>query len=153
MFNDVIISVDGPINGYVVVFDMQGVCLRHLTRVQFGPLRNFMAYIQVLFLVTGRSLWILIRSLQEAHPVRLKKIYIVHTAWFVNQAFAIVKPFIKTELMSLLHFTTGGPDEIFSEDVLPEVDKSAHKCTKEKLQEHSVFLFLSLRPKRNTAAS
>lgn len=47
MFNDVVISGDGPINGYVVVFDMQGVCLRHLTRVQFGPLRNFMAYIQV----------------------------------------------------------------------------------------------------------
>lgn len=62
---------------------------------------------------------------QEAHPVRLKKIYIVHTAWFVNQAFAIVKPFIKTELMSLLHFTTGGPDEIFPPEVLPEV-KRAH---------------------------
>jgi hypothetical protein len=59
--------------------------------------------------------------LKEAHPVRLKKIYIVHTAWFVNQAFAIVKPFIKTELMSLLHFTTGGPDEIFPLEILPEV--------------------------------
>lgn len=47
MFNDVIISEDGPINGYVVVFDMEGVCLRHLTRVQISPLRNFMAYIQV----------------------------------------------------------------------------------------------------------
>jgi hypothetical protein len=47
MFNDVVISQDGPINGYVVVFDMSGVCLRHLTRVQFGPLRNFMQYIQV----------------------------------------------------------------------------------------------------------
>lgn len=101
MFNDVIISVDGPINGYVVIFDMEGVCLRHLTRVQIGPLRNFMAYIQ------------------EAHPVRLKKIYIVHAAWFVNQAFAIARPFIKTELMSLLHFTTGGPDEIFPLDILP----------------------------------
>ena len=53
--------------------------------------------------------------------MRLKKIYIVHTAWFVNQAFAIVKPFIKTELMSLLHFTTGGPDEIFPLEALPEV--------------------------------
>lgn len=53
--------------------------------------------------------------------MRLKKIYIVHTAWFVNQAFAIVKPFIKTELMSLLYFTTGGPDEIFPPEVLPEV--------------------------------
>lgn len=51
MFNDVVISVDGPLNGYVVVFDMKGVCLRHLTRVQFGPLRNFMAYIQVNFII------------------------------------------------------------------------------------------------------
>lgn len=47
MFNDMVLSRDGPINGYVVVFDMQGVCLRHLTLVQFGPLRNFMSYIQV----------------------------------------------------------------------------------------------------------
>lgn len=58
---------------------------------------------------------------QEAHPVRLKKIYVVHAAWFVNQAFAIARPFIKTELMSLLHFTTSGPDEIFPLDVLPVV--------------------------------
>jgi CRAL/TRIO domain len=70
--------------------------------------------------------------LQEAHPVRLKKIYIVHSQWFVNQAFAIVKPFIKTELMSLLHFTTGGPDEIFPPEILPEVngkEKKSETCT------------------------
>lgn len=47
MFNDMVLSRDGPINGYVVVFDMSGVCLRHLTLVQFGALRNFMSYIQV----------------------------------------------------------------------------------------------------------
>jgi hypothetical protein len=45
----------------------------------------------------------------------------VHTAWFVNHCMALVKPFIKTELMSLLHFTTGGPDEIFPLEILPEV--------------------------------
>lgn len=53
--------------------------------------------------------------------MRLKKIYVVHAAWFVNQAFAIAKPFIKTELMSLLHFTTSGPEEIFPSDILPIV--------------------------------
>lgn len=47
MFNDMVLSRDGPINGYVVVFDMAGVSLRHLTLVQFGALRNFMSYIQV----------------------------------------------------------------------------------------------------------
>lgn len=53
MFNDVIISEDGPLDGYVVVFDMEGVCLRHLTRVQISPLRNFMAYIQVCVLASS----------------------------------------------------------------------------------------------------
>lgn len=57
--------------------------------------------------------------------MRLKKIYIIHAAWFVNQAFAIARPFIKTELMSLLHFTTGGADEIFEPELLPLVSISA----------------------------
>lgn len=47
MFNDVQISEDGPLKGYFVVFDMKGVRLAHLAKVQFGPLRTFMAYIQV----------------------------------------------------------------------------------------------------------
>lgn len=126
-----VLSRDGPINGYVVVFDMQGVCLRHLTLVQFGALRNFMSYIQVSSTRRLSATFQLINSLsfhfklpQEAHPVRLKKIYVIHTAWFINQAFAIVKPFIKTELMSLLHFTTGGADEIFPTEILPSVSES-----------------------------
>jgi hypothetical protein len=102
MFNDVQISLDGPIEGYIVVFDMKGVRLSHLARVQFGPLRNFMQYIQ------------------EAHPVRLKKIYIVHTASFINQVMALVKPLIKSELLSLLKFSTGSPSEFFSAEYLPE---------------------------------
>ena len=67
MFNDVQISKDGPIDGYIVIFDMKGIRLGHLTKVQFGPLRAFMHYIQ------------------DAHPARLKKIHIVHTASFINQ--------------------------------------------------------------------
>lgn len=47
MFNDYRISVDGLAEGYVVVFDMKGIRLSHLTRVQLGAMRHFMAYIQV----------------------------------------------------------------------------------------------------------
>lgn len=103
MFNDVQISEDGPMNGYVVVFDMEGVKLGHLAKVQFGPLRTFMNYIQ------------------EAHPVRLKAIYIVHTASFINQIMALVKPLIKSELLGLLKFSVTGPDQIFSPEYLPKV--------------------------------
>lgn len=60
MFNDVIISEDGPMEGYIVVFDMKGVRLGHLTRVQFGALRIFMAYIQVTVQITSNRMLIML---------------------------------------------------------------------------------------------
>lgn len=103
MFNDLRLSEDLLAKGYIVVFDMKGVRLSHITRVQLGPLRAFMAYIQ------------------EAHPARLKKIYICHAASFVNQVMSLVKPLIKSEMMSLLHFTTKGPQTLFAKELLPIV--------------------------------
>lgn len=49
MFNDMMISQDGIIEGYIVVFDMKGLRLGHLAKIQLGALRTFMAYIQVTF--------------------------------------------------------------------------------------------------------
>lgn len=103
MFNDIRLSEDLLAEGYIVIFDMKGVKLSHLTRVQIGPLRSFMAYIQ------------------EAHPARLKKVYIVHAASFINQIMMIIKPLIKAEMRSLLHFTTHGPITLFTKDLLPQV--------------------------------
>lgn len=103
MFNDIRLSEDLLAEGYVVIFDMKGVRLGHVSRVQLGPLKSFMTYIQ------------------EAHPARLKKIYICHAASFVNQVMSLVKPLIKSELMSLLHFTTKGPQTLFDKELLPYV--------------------------------
>lgn len=47
MFNDMMISQDEIIEGYIVVFDMKGLRLGHLAKIQLGALRTFMAYIQV----------------------------------------------------------------------------------------------------------
>lgn len=85
------------------MFCISGVRLGHISRVQLGPLRSFMSYIQ------------------EAHPARLKKIYICHAASFVNQVMSLVKPLIKSELMTLLHFTTKGPQTLFEKHLLPLV--------------------------------
>lgn len=103
MFNDVCLSNDILANGYVVVFDMKGVRLGHLTRIQLGPLRAFMSYIQ------------------EAHPARLKKIHIVHTSTIINQIMILVKPLIKSEMLSLLQFSSCGPEDLFAKDILPKV--------------------------------
>lgn len=104
MFNDIRLSEDLLAEGYIVIFDMKGVRLSHVSRVQFGPLRSFMAYIQ------------------EAHPARLKKIIICHAAPFVNQVMALIKPLIKSELMSLLQFTTQGPQHLYDKELLPSVN-------------------------------
>lgn len=53
--------------------------------------------------------------------MRLKKIYIVHTASFINQIMALVKPLIKSDLLGLLKFTVNGPTEFFGTEFLPEV--------------------------------
>ena len=47
MFNDYRISEDLLTEGYIVIFDMKGIRLGHVTRVQFGALKTFMNYIQV----------------------------------------------------------------------------------------------------------
>lgn len=60
MFNDMMISQDGIIEGYIVVFDMKGLRLGHLAKIQLSALRTFMAYIQVsdgqLFYLLNKSL-------------------------------------------------------------------------------------------------
>lgn len=47
MFNDVKLSEDRLSDGYIVIFDMKGCSLGHLTRVTLPALRAFMHYIQV----------------------------------------------------------------------------------------------------------
>lgn len=47
MFNDMRLSEDGLSEGYIVIFDMKGCSLGHLTRVSLPALRSFMLYIQV----------------------------------------------------------------------------------------------------------
>lgn len=47
MFNDVKLSEDCLSEGYIVIFDMKGCSLGHLTRVTLPALRAFMHYIQV----------------------------------------------------------------------------------------------------------
>lgn len=66
---------------------------------------------------------------QEAHPVRLKKIYVVHAAAFINQVMAILKPLIKSELLGLLSFTSKGPKDLFPLALLPEVQPPTTSTT------------------------
>lgn len=103
MFNDVKLSEDlGQSEGYIVIFDMKGCSLGHLTRVTLPALRAFMSYIQ------------------SAHPARLKKIHVVHTVSFINQVMCLVKPLIHSNVFNLLNFSSEGPESVVDKELLPE---------------------------------
>lgn len=53
MVNDIKLSEDGLSEGYIVIFDMKGCSLGHLTRVTLPALRAFMVYIQVSILMVN----------------------------------------------------------------------------------------------------
>ncbi|KAE8739974.1 hypothetical protein FOCC_FOCC014546 [Frankliniella occidentalis] len=83
-FNDVRLSEDGVIPGYVVVFDMRGITLSHLAIVTLSGIRKFMHYIQ------------------ECHPCRLKAIHVINTVKWFDKILTIIKPFVKSELLQML---------------------------------------------------
>jgi CRAL/TRIO domain len=52
IFADIRISEDGLAPGYIVIFDMKGVSLTHLTKVSLPALKKYMVYIQVMIIFT-----------------------------------------------------------------------------------------------------
>jgi len=83
---DAAIYNDTPPTGLVILFDMKGVGLMHLTRIKMSAIKKFCHY------------------LQEGLPIKLKEIHVLNAAYFIDKVMAILKPFIKTELYEQLHF-------------------------------------------------
>jgi hypothetical protein len=72
-------------NGEVPIFDMEGFSLRHLTKVTLPVLKKYMLYTQ------------------EAHPVKLKQIHILNIPPFLDRCLALLKPFMKSEVASMVN--------------------------------------------------
>jgi hypothetical protein len=74
----------GCVNGHIFLFDMRGVKITHLTRLSLLGIRKFFEYIQ------------------EGMPVRLKAIHVLNCVWFIDKVLALLKPFMKKELMDIV---------------------------------------------------
>ncbi|XP_050430456.1 alpha-tocopherol transfer protein-like isoform X2 [Adelges cooleyi] len=79
-------KVEGTCPGYIILFDMRGVRLGHLTRLSISSLRKFFTFIQ------------------EGLPVRLKGIHVVNTQSIIDKVMMLIKPLMKKELISMVHF-------------------------------------------------
>nr|XP_024216567.1 alpha-tocopherol transfer protein-like [Halyomorpha halys] len=90
--------------GEIVIFDMKGYSLRHLTKIPLVSVRKYMQYTQ------------------EAHPVRLRQIHVINVSPLLDKTLMLVKPFMKSEVAAMLHFHQPGSTTLYDfvpQEILP----------------------------------
>lgn len=104
MATSLVLSQEGTHDGHVLVVDLKGVVLGHLLRIGIMSMKKYMYF------------------LQEALPVRLKGFHFVNCVSFMDKILAMMKPFMKKELMDILHLHQNGMDSLYEsipKDCLP----------------------------------
>ncbi|KAK4878841.1 hypothetical protein RN001_011347 [Aquatica leii] len=96
--------MEGTAEGLLIVMDMDGITFAHMTKLNVMGLKKFFLY------------------LQEAMPVRLKGLHFINVVPFMDKFMALIKPFMKKELLSVLHLHTDSLDSLHKyvpQDCLP----------------------------------
>ncbi|XP_043494680.1 uncharacterized protein LOC122519356 isoform X2 [Polistes fuscatus] len=92
----------GPVNGIVVVSDVQNITLGHVGRINIMGLKKFIYFVQ------------------DAAPIRLKQINILNWNSALETLLSISKPFMKKELYQMINLTTVEKlEKIIPFDALP----------------------------------
>ncbi|KAH8275697.1 hypothetical protein KR044_002930, partial [Drosophila immigrans] len=122
---DVDRDVDGDEDGDVAVDDVKPVCDKpdadladgdvHIVDISGYTMRH-LAYVSIFVLRVQ------MKFLQEAYPSRLKAVHIINCPSFLDRMMAMMKPFIREEVLQLMHYHTEGLDslyELIPRDMLP----------------------------------
>ncbi|XP_028140297.1 alpha-tocopherol transfer protein-like [Diabrotica virgifera virgifera] len=75
----------GPADGVHIVLDMKGVVFAHFLKLNPVVIKKFLYY------------------LQEGMPIRLKTLHFINIVSFMDKILALMKPFMKKELIDSLH--------------------------------------------------
>lgn len=91
----------GPRSGTIFITDLEGVSFGHLFRPSLSSIRKGM------------------RLLQEASPMDVKEIHIMNSVPFLNAIIALIRPFIRTEMMNKIQFHAKSMDceKFFAEHI------------------------------------
>ncbi|XP_051169298.1 uncharacterized protein LOC127286762 [Leptopilina boulardi] len=103
MMFDLWLQTYGTMKGHVLVVDTKGIGVGHVTRTSPIIFKKFLCY------------------LQDAFPVRLKAIHFLNSMTAVDMLFTMCKPFMRKELIEMLHFHTTMEtfEKIFPLEILP----------------------------------
>lgn len=92
---------DGTLaDGEILIYDLDGLSAKHLTKISFSSLRGFFRY------------------MSEAHPVRVKQIHLVNCSSMVDKLVMLFRPFIGAKAMQIMHFHTPNSTTLF--DFVPK---------------------------------
>ncbi|XP_063992396.1 alpha-tocopherol transfer protein-like [Diachasmimorpha longicaudata] len=103
MVTDLWIREKGTMEGHIFVIDVMGVTFGHAGRLSPLGLKKYLTF------------------LQEALPVRLKGVHFIHSLPVMEVILAMAKPFLKKELLEILHFhtTNDTAEKFFPIELLP----------------------------------
>lgn len=96
---------DNLADGEVPIFDMSGVSIWHLLKVNLSTLKLYFKYVQ------------------EAHPVRVQQIHVVNCTSMINRIMSLIKPLLKPEVAARFQFHTPGSETLYDfipREMLPE---------------------------------
>ncbi|XP_012529320.1 alpha-tocopherol transfer protein-like [Monomorium pharaonis] len=115
MLMDTLFLTYGTNNGYVLIFDESKLSFGHVTRVNPLSAKKHLYYIQ------------------EAAPLRLKGIHLINSPPAMEMLMNIIKPFMKKELIDLIHFHSSfeSISKYIPVDALPNEVGGKGGCTQE----------------------
>jgi hypothetical protein len=85
-------------DGEITVVDVSGFSLKHFFKVvaSFSTLKMYLKYVQ------------------EAAPIRIVQIHFINCSSIIDKVMALVKPFIKKELLDVIHFHQPNSTALFN---------------------------------------
>ncbi|XP_018328062.1 alpha-tocopherol transfer protein-like [Agrilus planipennis] len=87
---------EGTDNGQIILFDMKGLTFGHVTKLGIVTMKKMLYY------------------LQDALPVRLKGLHFINVVPFMDKIMALMRPFMRKELLSVFHLHTNGMESLYN---------------------------------------
>ncbi|XP_061398072.1 alpha-tocopherol transfer protein-like [Musca vetustissima] len=114
----------------IQIVDMDGFTMKHMTHLSLPALLVFLRY------------------MQKYCPIKFKTIHLINCPAYVNNMFAMVKPFMKKETIDKIQFHVRSIENLF-ESVPKEMLPSEYGGNSSSIDDLSEEMLNSLRSKRN----